>query len=258
MTISRLRNKNSYDLTKNKINILSIAQSTCREYGKNPQVLIPSLALILAMLLVHELSRLILPYLQTTASNVIWSLMATLLQLVILAYCFSALLTLSKNIAQKKLNSFTEVLTISGKRTPTMFSLLVFTLIIFILLNTLALTAGKFALAFNASFALTTVIAIWIIGFFGGIIFLAFANVLCVIENLKFFASIRTSAHIVTKNYLIVSLLSIILFTIIYLIDRFISEFLAELIKSLILFPYLALFLVYFIKQVRKSGLHTG
>ena len=258
MITSRVRNAENSSLKSKRINIFSIAQDAFKAYGNNPQILIPALILLLAIFLVHELSNFILPYLQTTATNVIWSLIATLLQLGILAYCFSAILALSTKITYEHKKSFNQIFTIAHKCTPTMFGLLLFTLIIFILLNTLVLTAGKFALAFNASFALTTVIAIWIIGFFGCIIFLAFANVLCVIENLKFFASIRTSAHIVTKNYLIVSLLSIILFTIIYLIDRFISEFLAELIKSLILFPYLALFLVYFIKQVRKSGLHTG
>ncbi len=258
MTSSVVRHTARSNQLSQKLNLISIARDAGKAYGNNPQILIPALMLLLAMFLVHKLSNFILPYLQTTAANVIWSLIATLLQLGILAYCFSVLLTLALIITKGSTLSFSQMFKITRQKVLAMFTLLTLTLIIFMLLNALALTAGKFALAFNASFALTTVISIWIIGFFGCIIFLAFVNVLCVTENLKFFASIRTSAHMVTKNYLVVSLLSIILFIMIYLIDRFISEFLAELIKSLVLFPYLALFLVYFIKQVRKNGLHTG
>ncbi len=253
-----LRNIKNSSLKSQKINLLSIVRDACKAYGRNPQILIPALMLILAMFLMHELSGLILPYLQTTASNVIWSLIATLLQLAILAYCFSAILALSANIIQEDKKSFSQIFTIAWKRMLTMFILLLFALIIFMLLNALALTAGKSALAFNSSAALASVLAIWIIGFFGCIIFLAFANVLCVTENLNAFASVRASAHIVMNNYLVVSFLSIVFFIILYFIERFISEFLAELIKSLVLLPYLALFLVYFIRQVQKNGLHTS
>jgi len=258
MTSSKVRCVKNSNQESPKLNLVGIARDAGKAYGQNPKILVPAIILIIAMFLVSELSGLVLPYLQTTTANVIWSLIATLIQLSILAYCFSAMFAFSARIAQEHVQSLSQIFTIARKRTLTMFSLLAITLIIFMLLNALALTIGKSALVFNASAALVAVIAVWVLGFFGCIIFLAFANVLCVTESLNAFASVRTSARIVIKNYLVVSLLSIILFIIFYFIDRFISEFLAELIKSLIILPYLALLLVYFIKRARKNGLHTG
>ena len=214
-------------------------------------MLLPALALFLTMVLLNESSRQILPYLQTNAANVSWSIGATFIQLAILAFCFSTLLLLAAGIVKHRSSSFRHTLATALQCTPISFILLALSLLVLMLTNALALLGGKLMIPLSASVAPFVVITIWALCFLGGGIFLSFTNVFSVIERAGVFASVRASAQTVKRHYGSVVLISIMLFFSFSMLDRFLPNLIAELVKSFMLIPYLSLFLVFFLQKTR-------
>ncbi len=233
------------------------ALEAAKAYGKNPLILLPALILMVGMFLMGRLSLYVLPFLQTNAANILWSILAIVLQLLILAVCFSALLSYAYTVVTSRSKGLSRMFLSVWKRTGLNFLLLLTTTLTLALLNVLAITVGKYLLAISTTAALGAVMGVWVLGFVGGVIFLAFANILCVIHGTGFWTSIRESAHLVRRNYPFVLFISLLFFALIYMFDRFLPDLLAELIKTLVLLPYLSLFLVFFLKKIKNYDLST-
>ncbi len=223
-------------------------------YGKNPVLLVPALALFAIMVLLRELSQRILPYLQTNAANLAWTIGAALLQLALLAIAFSALLSLAVESVRNRRHSLTRTRFVVQQSAPALFILLLITLAATIAVFLLALGLGNLVdVRWGGEAAALVAALVYVSGMAGGVSFLAFSTIVCIAERKGAGASIRASAVIVKRNYGSVLLISALLLGIVSLVARFTPPLLQELIHTFIILPYLALFLVFFLQEARSS-----
>lgn len=232
---------------------LRSALDTFNAYGRNPLLLVPALALFLALALFRKASLVVLPQLQTNVANVFWTLLASLLLLLVLALTFTPLLVLATDIAHSRAFSLSRTLAAMRRSTVSVFSILLIVRGASAFLLFLALGAGNVVrdvLDFGSNAAFFVALIITLLGFMCGLLFFAFAPAACVFYNQGIRASMRTSARLVHKHYGSLLLVSVLISLIVFLIGRFLPELASELVKSFVLMPLLALYLCFILGRL--------
>lgn len=233
--------------------VLRSAGDALNAYGRNPLFLLPALFLFLALALFRKISLVVLPQLQTTIANVLWTLVAALLLLAFVALASAALLALAADIARQRKPEFQGMFRAMRRFFVPLFGIFLVVRVASALLFFLALGAGDFVLDVldwgnNAAFVAAFTVAL--LGFAGGLLFLAFAPAACVLYNQGIWASICTSVFVVRKHYGSLLVASAIVSLLVFLIGRFLPDLAAELVKSLVLLPLLALYLCFMLARL--------
>jgi hypothetical protein len=236
--------------------VIGSAADAFNAYGRNPVLLLPALALFLALALFRRASLVILPHLQTNLANVLWTFIAALLLLLLVALSLSLLLALAAEIARHKEPRMRDALRGMRSYFAQVFSILIIVRVTYALLLFAALGVGNFVrdvLELGNNLAFISAFSVILLGFAGGLLFFAFAPAACVFFNQSIWTSIRTSVSFVRANYLPILAASAIVSFLTFLNQSLLPELAAELLSTLVFLPLLALYLCLLLAGNRRK-----
>lgn len=224
----------------NLSSFLALLARAARDTVRSPLLYLPSALLFLLMAAFNALAPSLPSQLFTSP---LYPFFSPLLLLFIAAFPLAALLAAADDVVSKRKLMLKRLTATALQRGMPNFILLCILALAYALLTQLALLLGKSLIPLSASLATLAVLLILFAGLAGVLIFLTFANILCVIRSFSVMHSIRQSILFVRRNYLLVLSLSIAFFIVNALLD-FLPSLLAELLRSFLLTPFLALILV--------------
>ncbi len=232
----------------------NIIIKSCRNFFKNPFILIPFLiqyilVFILTMISYYILSNyLYLP----TVMTLIWLGIIFIITLFIASFFMASIIGISGKVSQNKKITFRDII-LFGKK----FWLKNLAMIFIILISTGAVFGISFligSLVNNiVSLQISTIIyaSVFIIGILAFVIFLSFSNFYIVIKNTKIFESIKKSFSLVKRNYLSVLFLWFIFIFVSFIVNLIPIAVVAQLISTFLVNPII--FLVFSLFVIERS-----
>ncbi len=221
---------------------------------RNPSLIIPGLLLWIFIYLFSRLSVVVNHILYTTSSLIAWLVFFSLVSLSAMAFVFSGLIKLSKEIIHKKKVSPRDFFS-NGKRFWFgNFSILLFILVVGIVIWAIANYGGIYIgklLGLEVNAALLLYILIYFAGLIGILIFLTFSNVCLVVENLNFSGAVKKSIKLVKKEYPATLALNVLIFVVLFLLNK-INGIWIDLIEYTLLIPLFVLILTRFVLHCEK------
>ena len=231
-------------------NFFNLFGRSLSDLYKNPIMIVLSVLLGLFLFVISKFGSMLAPSFQTTISNVIWTIVAGLVSLVLASYFFAGLIGVAKKTKEKaKWKDFTS----NANR----FWFKNFLIILFIVLTSIIIGRiahyGAFLIgqAFNLSvnIAMLLFVLIYLAGLIGVLIFLTFSSFFLVIDGLTAKEAIKKSTRFVKKNYF-GTLLVLIIFSVIYFLVGKIEGLLGDVIVYVFVLPYFVLVMARFVLSV--------
>ncbi len=241
----------------NKMSISKLANlfvKSFKDYRKNLVLIVPSALLFILIILLSKLSVKINYKLQDTLSLTIWTIIFSLVMLVIISYFFSGLIGMSFLAIKNRVNmkSFFKY---SNKFVLKNFLIILAILLVLNLIRYLAhnvsFFVGKF-LELDVNIASGIFFLLYFGSIIGILIFLGFSSAYLITENTKIVVSIKKSIGLVKKNYIEALIILIMLFIINQFFNLYISKILTEVVNALFIVPYLSLILTRFVFEFGK------
>ncbi len=250
---------------------------------RNPLLIIPGLLLWLFIYLFSRLSVVVNHILYTTSSLIAWLVFFSFVSLIAMAFVFSGLIKISKEIIENsgnrikffpefsngqfsKINNVTKRIAhihkkkinardffSNGKRFWfRSFLILLFLLFVGIVIWAIANYGGIYAgklLDLEVNAATLLYILIYFAGLVGILIFLTFSNVCLVVGNLNFREAVKKSIKLVKKEYLAALALNVLIFVILFLLNK-VNGIWIDLIEYALLIPLFVLILTRFVLHI--------
>ncbi len=229
-------------------NIITIFSTPFKILIKNPLIILFPLILLAILKLFSFISVSINYKLQNSIALTLWLIFFSFISLALLAFFFSGLIGISKDIQQKNLQ-LKKFLVYSKKFWFRNF-------LIILLITTLSFLSGRTShyLAFYIGKALNLSTNLAVILFFlihisillGIIIFFTYSSFFLVLYNLKTLESIKSSIKFVKKEYINTLTITLLIFIVFFILEKN-KNILFDLIEYGLIVPYISILLTKFI-----------
>lgn len=238
-----------------QFDFFSILKDSIKSFYKNPILMLPSLILLVFFVFFSQLSSNINYALQDLVSLTVWTILFSLISLIVISFFLSGLIGMSFKILEKKIK-ISDLFKYGWK-----FWLKNFIIILIIILtyNIIRYLAHDLSFFIGTFLNLDVKIAIFIFFFFyfagliGIIIFLTFSSFYLIINNCSIFKSIKKSFIIVKKNYIYTLIILLLFFVINNLLNLIQNKWIIEFANAVIIYPYFSLVLSRFLLEVDKE-----
>ncbi|MBU0466476.1 MAG: hypothetical protein KJ718_04065 [Nanoarchaeota archaeon] len=219
-----------------------------KDIYKNFLILVLSILLGFILFIISQFGSALAPRLQTTISNVIWTIVVGLVSLVLVSYFFAGLIGMAKKTVKGKAKRKDFTLNANKfwfKNFQIVLIMLAVGILIWGIAHYGAFFIGK-AFGLNLNAALLIFILIYFAGLVGILIFFTFSSFFLVVNDLNVLESVQKSMKFVKKNYLGTLSLSVVFFVIYFLIDS-IEGILGDALIYAVVLPFVVFVMVRFV-----------